>query len=132
MDTAEQVFDYVFELALAFDDGAHAFEVVGFGDALDQGYGVALGYMVEVEALGGFSLDAYLVDVDLQQVCHAGAHLRCNGADLRGGQDERGVDIDDAETGILQFFESQIVEDGSDGILPARVAGGKEAADRKS
>jgi hypothetical protein len=64
VDGAEQVFDYVFKLALGFDDGAHALQLVGLLDALDEGDGVALGYVVEVQALGGLGLDADLVDAD--------------------------------------------------------------------
>jgi len=40
VDGADEVFDDVFELALAFDDGAHALQLFGFDHALDHGDGV--------------------------------------------------------------------------------------------
>ena len=64
MDGAEQVLDYVFKLALALDDGGHGLQLVGFNDALDESDSMALGDMIEVEALGSLGLDADLVDAE--------------------------------------------------------------------
>ena len=104
MNGAEQVFDDIFKLALGFYDGAHALEFIGLDDALDQGYGVTLGHVIEVEALGGLGLDAHLVNAQAQQVGDAGAHLFNDGRDFGRGQDERGIDVDDAEAGDIGSF----------------------------
>ena len=101
----------------------------GHDDALDEYDGVALGDVVEVEALGGFGLDADAVDGDAEEVGDAGAHFTCDGRDFWRGEDERGVDVDDAVAGVVELFQSQVEEDGGVGVFPARVARGEEAAD---
>ena len=64
-----------------------------------------------------------------EQVGDAGAHLAGDGDDFGRGQNQRGVDVDDAVAGVLQLFHGQVEEDGRVGVLPARVAGREEAAD---
>ena len=67
MDAGKQVFDDVFQLALGFDDGAHALQVFRLDDALDEGDGVALGDMIEIEPFRSFGFDADLVDAEAER-----------------------------------------------------------------
>jgi len=69
-------------------------------------------YVVQVEAFGGFGLDADLVMSMPEQVGYPGAHFAGNGNDLGCNQHQRGVNVHDAVAGALQLYESQIKEDG--------------------
>ena len=129
MDGADEVFDDVFELALAFDDGAHALQLFRLDDALDHGDGVALGNVIEVQPLRGFGFDAHLVRAQAEQVGDAGAHLAGDGADFGADENQRGVDVHDAVASALQRIQGQAEEDGRVGVLPARVAGREKSAD---
>ena len=129
MDAGEEVFDYVLELALAFDDVADGLGGFFFGGALDEDDGVALGDVVEVEALGSFCLDADAVDGEVEEVSDAGAHVTCDGGDFWRGEDECCVDVDDGVAGVGELFEREVEEDGGVGVLPAWVARREEAAD---
>ncbi len=48
---AQQVFDHVFELALALDHRAHALQLVGFHRTLHQDDRMALRHVIQTEAL---------------------------------------------------------------------------------
>ena len=67
--------------------------------------------------------------LDAEQVGDAGAHFAGDGRDFGRGQNQRGVDVDDAVAGVLQLFEREVEKDGGVGVFPARIAGRKEAAD---
>jgi len=129
VDGAEEVFDYVFKLALALNDGGHALEVFRLKDALDEGDGMALGDVIEIEAFGGFGLDADLVEFDAEEVGDADAHFAGDGRDFGRGENEGGVDVYDAVAGVLEFFKGEIEEDGGVGVFPSRVVGREEGAD---
>jgi len=57
VDRAQQVFDNVFQLALAFDSPRSCSEFVGFNRALDQSDGVALGNAVKLQSLRSFRFE---------------------------------------------------------------------------
>ena len=78
---------------------------------------------------GGFGFDAYLIDAQIEQVGDAGAHLVGDGRDFGRGQDQGGIDVDDAEAGVLQLLHGEVEEDGRVGVFPAGIAGREEAAD---
>ncbi len=105
------------------------FSSSGSCDPLHQRHRVALRHVIQVQALGSFGLDAHLVDFDSKQVGDPGAHLSGDGPDLRRGQDQRRIDVHDLVAGVLQLFHCQLQKDGRVGVLPARIAGRKEAAD---
>src|SRR5271169_832421 len=58
VDLADEVFNHVFQLLLALDDGAHTAKPFGVFDFFKQDNGVGLCYVIDVEAFGGFGLDA--------------------------------------------------------------------------
>src|SRR5579863_2951591 len=129
VDGGEQVVDYVFKLALAFDDGAHALQVFIVERAFHQGDGVALGDVIETEAFGGFGLDADLVEVDVEEFGDPGAHVSGDGGNFGRGEDQGAIDVDDLVAGVLELFESELDEDAGVGVFPARIAGRKKGAD---
>src|ERR1700735_5147794 len=73
---AQQIFNHILELALALDHRAHALQLLGLLHALDERYCVALGYMIEIQALGCFRLDAHLIDRYSQQIGNPRTHFR--------------------------------------------------------
>jgi hypothetical protein len=116
-------------LALGFNYGRHAAQLVGLHGALNEGDGMALGNVVEVQTFGGFGLDAYLIDPNSQEIRDMGAHFSGHWKDLGSGQNERGVDVHDLIAGVLEFFQGEIEEDGGIGVFPAGIAGREEATD---
>ena len=66
---------------------------------------------------------------DIQQVGDTLAQFGGDGTDLGRGQDQRGVDVDDAVAGVLNLFQGKVEKDGGVGVLPAWIAGREEAAD---
>ena len=53
-----------------------------------------------------------VLDLYTEQVGNAGAHIAGDGSNFGGVHDEGGIDIDDPETGVLQFFHGQLEKDG--------------------
>ncbi len=90
---------------------------------------MGLGYVVEAEAFGGFGFNADLIEFHAEQIRDADAHFSGYRRDFGCGQDERGVHVDDAVTGVLDLFEREVEEDGGVGVFPARVVGREEGAD---
>ena len=90
---------------------------------------MALGYVVEAEAFRSLGLDAYLVEMDGEQIGYADAHFTGDGRDFGGSEDEGDVDVDDAIAGVLELLGGEVEEDGGVGVFPAGVARGEEAAD---
>src|SRR5271165_6702131 len=129
MDLADKILDHIFELLVALHDGAHAAQIFRIFHLFEQDNGVGLRDVIDVETFRSFGLDANIGWAHVQEFGDALAKFGGDGTDFWRGQDQRGVNIQNAITGVLNFFESQVEKDGGVGVFPAWIARRKEAAD---
>ena len=103
--------------------------LVGKIDGFEQNDDVSYGRAVLLEAFRSFTLDAYILKVEEEEVGYALAHLGGDGYDLRAVHDEDAVEVDDLVAGESDFFERGLQKNGGVGVLPLGVGGREEGAD---